>query len=158
MVRQTRANLDKLNLDKEKWLDIFRTRIRSMTVYYTKRKYAIENSIRDRVKKDLLKLEAIPVERITPPLRLHQYNTPMDFPRMSNEKRSSQRTVIGELHHKNGVVYSDNENLMNKITDFYTDLYTPSLVDESVCLSVGLYRRKVWAMLTTHELISKKIC
>ena len=48
------------------------------------------------------------------------------------EKRSAQRTVIGELRDQNGEVHSDNQNLMHIVTDFYTDLYTPSLVDESV--------------------------
>ena len=48
------------------------------------------------------------------------------------EKRSAQRTVIGELRDKHGEVFSDNENLMHIVTDFYTDLYTPSPVAESV--------------------------
>ena len=48
------------------------------------------------------------------------------------EKRSAQRTVIGELRHKNGDIYSDNGNLMTIATDSYTDLYTPTPVDESV--------------------------
>ena len=48
------------------------------------------------------------------------------------EKRSAQRTVIGELRDKKGDVYSDNENLMKIVTDFYIDLYTPTSVDDSV--------------------------
>ena len=48
------------------------------------------------------------------------------------EKRSAQRTVIGELRDKHGEVFSDNENLMHIVTDFYTDLYTPTPVEESV--------------------------
>ena len=48
------------------------------------------------------------------------------------EKRSAQRTVLGELRDKNGEVYSDNGHLMQIVTDFYTELYTPSPVDESV--------------------------
>ena len=47
------------------------------------------------------------------------------------EKRSAKRTLIGELR-TNGEVYSDNKNLMNIVTDVYTDLYTPSPVNESV--------------------------
>ena len=46
--------------------------------------------------------------------------------------RSAQRTVIGELRHKNGTVYSDNQHLLDITTDFYTELYTPNSVDESV--------------------------
>ena len=41
MVRWTIGNLDKLNLGKEKWWDVFLTCIRSKTVYYTKQKYII---------------------------------------------------------------------------------------------------------------------
>ena len=48
------------------------------------------------------------------------------------EKRSAQRTVIGELRDKKGDVFSDNENLMKIVTDFYTDLYTPTSVHDSV--------------------------
>ena len=48
------------------------------------------------------------------------------------EKRSAQRTVIGELRDKSGDVYTDNANLINIVTAFYTELYTPSPVDESV--------------------------
>ena len=47
-------------------------------------------------------------------------------------KQSAQRTIIWELRVKNGEVYSDNENLMHIMTDFYTELYTPSPVEESV--------------------------
>ena len=47
------------------------------------------------------------------------------------EKRSA-RTVIGELRHKNGTVYSDNQHLQDITTDFYTEFYTPNSVDESV--------------------------
>ena len=48
------------------------------------------------------------------------------------EKRSALRTVIGELRDKNGEVHSDNQNLIHVVTDFYSDLYIPSPVDESV--------------------------
>ena len=58
---ETSVKLNKLNLDEEKWWDIFLTCIQSKTVYYTKQKYAIK-SFHDRIKKDLLKLEVIPTE------------------------------------------------------------------------------------------------
>ena len=48
------------------------------------------------------------------------------------EKHSAQHTVIGELRDKNGDVYTDNANLINIVTAFYTDLYTPSPVEETV--------------------------
>ena len=48
------------------------------------------------------------------------------------QQRSAHSTVIGELRNKNGEVYSDNPPLLNIVTDFYTDLYTPSPVDVSV--------------------------
>ena len=56
MVRRTIENVDKLNLEKEKWWDVFLTCIRSKTVYYTKQKYTIENSTRDRIKKEYNKV------------------------------------------------------------------------------------------------------
>ena len=43
-----------------------------------------------------------------------------------------KRTVIAELRHKNGPVYSDNQHLLEITTDFYTELYTPNSVDEFV--------------------------
>ena len=66
MVRHTIVNVDKLNiLDKQRWWDIFLTCIRSKTVAYTKQKYFIENSTRERIKKDLVALEAIPADRLS---------------------------------------------------------------------------------------------
>ena len=63
MVRQTIVNVDKLNiLDEHRWWDVFLTCIRSKTVDYTKRKYFIENSTRDKLQKELLALEAILTE------------------------------------------------------------------------------------------------
>ena len=44
----------------------------------------------------------------------------------------AQRMVIGELRHKNGTVYSNNQHLLDLTTDFYTELYTQNSVDESV--------------------------
>ena len=58
--------MDKLNiLDKQWWWDIFLTCIRSKTVTYTKHKYFIENSTRERIKKDLVALEAIPADPLS---------------------------------------------------------------------------------------------
>ena len=162
MVRQTIVNVDKLNIvDKQRWWDIFLTCLRSKTVDYTKRKYFIENSTRDRIKRDLLALEAVSADRLTSSQAGH-YNflkgklrildeklidgyrqRTRGLPKYEQrepdiafyaklEKRSAQRTVIGELRDKNGEVHSDNQNLMHVVTDFYTDLYTPSPVDESV--------------------------
>ena len=51
--------------DKQKWWDNFLTCIRSNTVAYTKRKYFIENSTRDRLRRDLAELEAAPTELLT---------------------------------------------------------------------------------------------
>ena len=85
MVRRTIENVDKLNLEKEKWWDVFLTCIRSKTVYYTKQKYAIENSTRDRIKKDIIKLEAIPAEQRTPS-QASQYNFLKEKLKMFEEK------------------------------------------------------------------------
>ena len=150
MVRQTIVNVDKLNIvDKQRWWDIFLTCIRSKTVDYTKRKYFIENSTRDRIKRDLVALEAVPADRLTSSQAGH-YNflkgklrildeklidgyrqrtrglpkygqREPDIAYAKLEKRSTQRTVIGELR-----------DLMHVVTDFYTNLYTSSPVDESV--------------------------
>ena len=162
MVRQTIVNVDKLHIiDKQKWWDIFLTCIRSKTVAYTKQKHFIENSTRYIIKKDLLALEALPSERLTPSqaarysflkeklkvfdeklIAGHRQRT-RGLPKYEQrepdiefyaklEKRSAKLTVIGELRDKNGDMYADNPNLINIVTDFYTDLYTPSPVDESV--------------------------
>ena len=48
------------------------------------------------------------------------------------QQRSAHSTVIGGLRHKDMEVYSDNPTRLNIVTDFYTDLYTPSPVDGSV--------------------------
>ena len=155
-------NVDKLNiLDKQRWWDIFLTCIRSKTVGYTKRKYFIENSTRAKLRRDLVALEAVPADRLTSPQAGH-YNflkgklrildeklidgyrqRTRGLPKYEQrepdiafyaklEKRSAQHTVIGELRDKNGVVYSENGHLMQIVTDFYTELYTPSPVDESL--------------------------
>ena len=162
MVRQTIVNVDKLHIpDKQKWWDIFLACIRSKTIAKTKRKHFIENSTRYKLKKDLLNLEALPSERLTPSQTAH-YNFLKEklkifeekliagyrqrtrgLPKYEQrepdiefyaklEKRSAQRTVIGELRDKNGDVYADNPNLIHIVTDFYTELYTPSPVDASV--------------------------
>ena len=162
MVRQTTVNVDKLYIsDKQRWCDIFLTCICSKTVTYSKRKYFIENSTQEKIRNDLVALEAIPADRLTSSKAGH-YNflkgklrileeklidgyrqRTRGLPKYEQrepdiafyaklEKRSAQRNVIGELRDKNGEVYSDNQNLMHIVTDFYTDLYTPSPVDESV--------------------------
>ena len=162
MVRQTIVTVEKLHIpDKQKWWDIFLACIRSKTIAYTKRKHFIENSTRYKLKKDLLNLEALPSERLTPSQTAH-YNFLKEklkifeeklidgyrqrtrgLPKYEQrepdielsaklEKRSAQRTVIGELRDKNGDVYADNPNLIHIVTDFYTELYTPSPVDASV--------------------------
>ena len=51
---------------------------------------------------------------------------------MRNWKNSAQRTVIWEIWDKNRDEYTDNPNLISMVTAFYTNLYTPSPVDESV--------------------------
>ena len=124
------------------------------TIAYTKRKHFIENSTRYKLKKDLLNLEALPSERLTPSQTAH-YNFLKEklkifeekliagyrqrtrgLPKYEQrepdiefyaklEKRSAQRTVIGELRDKNGDVYADNPNLIHIVTDFYTELYNP---------------------------------
>ena len=67
MVRQTRANVDKLPIrDPQKWWDTFLTSVRSKTVEYTKRKHSIENECRNRLREDLLRLEAVPTDKLTP--------------------------------------------------------------------------------------------
>ena len=148
-------------VDKQRWWDVFLTSIRSKTVTYTKHKYFIENSTRERIKKDLVALETIPADRLSSSqaghynflkgkLRLLEEKLVDGYRQRTRglpayeqrepdiafyaklEKRSAQRTVIGELRDKHGEVFSDNENLMHIVTDFYTDLYTPSPVEESV--------------------------
>ena len=67
MVRQTRANVDKLPIqDPQKWWDTFLTSVRSKTVEYTKRKHSVENECRNRLREDLLRLEAVPIDQLTP--------------------------------------------------------------------------------------------
>ena len=144
MVRQTIVNVDKLNiLDKQRWWDIFLT------------------CIRERIKKDLVALEAVPADRLsssqaghynflkgklrllaeklvdgyrqrTRGLPAYEQREPDIAFYAKLEKRSAQRTVIGELRDTHGEVFSDNENLMHIVTDFYNDLYTPSPVEECV--------------------------
>ena len=128
---------------------------------YTKRKHSIENECRNRLREDLLRLEAVPAYQLTP-LQTARYaflkeklktfeekliegykHRTRGLPRYEQrepdiefyaklEKRSAQRTVIWELRHKNGTVYSDNQHLLDITTDFYGELYTPNSVDESV--------------------------
>ena len=162
MVRQTIDNVDRLNIkDTQQWWDIFLWSVRSKTVEYTKQKHTVENSARDAVRKGLLDIEAIPADQLSP-RQTAQYTYLKEKLRGFEERlvegyrqrtrglpkyeqrepdiafyaklqqRSAQSTVIGELRHKDGEVYSDNPTLLNIVTDFYTDLYTPSPVDGSV--------------------------
>ena len=162
MVRQTIITVDKLLIaGKQKWCDVFVTCIRSKTVAYTTLIYFIENSTRDKIRRDVGDLEAIPTELLTPSqVSLYEYlkgklnifeekqingyrqrirGLPKYEQREPNiafyaqlEKCSAPRTVVGELRHKNVEVDSDDTMLMDIATDFYSDLYTPSPVDESV--------------------------
>ena len=156
MVRQTIVNVDKLNIvDKQRWWDIFLTCVRSKTVDYTKHKNFIENSTQDSINRDLVALEAVPADWLTSSQAGH-YNflkgklrildeklidgyrqRTRGLPKCEQrepdiafyaklEKRSAQRTAIGELRDKNGEVHPYNQNLMHVVTDFYTDLYAPS--------------------------------
>ena len=161
MVRQTIANVDKLPIqDPQKWWDTFLTSVRSKTVENTKREHSIENECRNRLCEDLLRLEAVPTDLLTPSqaaryaflkeksktfeeklIEGHRHRT-RGLPRYEQREpdiefyakleKSAQRTGIRELRHKNGTVYSDNQHLLEIKTDFCTELYTPNSVDESV--------------------------
>ena len=161
MVRQTIDNVDRLNIeDKQQWWDIFLSSVRSKTVEYTKQKHTIENSARDAIRKGLLDIEAIPADQLSPRQTTHYTylkekfgvfegklvegyrQSTRGFPKYEQrdpdiasyaklQQRSAQSTVIWELRHKDGEVYSGNPTLLNIVTDFYTDLYTPSPVDAS---------------------------
>ena len=162
MVRQTSANVDKLSIrDPQKWWDTILTSVRFKTVEYTKKKHSIENACRSLLREDLLRLEAVPTHQLTPSqaarcavlkeklktfeeklIEGYRHRT-RGLPRYEQrepgiefyaklEKRSTQRTVIGELRHKDGTVYSDNQHLLDITTEFYTELYTPNSGDESV--------------------------
>ena len=66
MVRESIVNVEKLNiLDRQQWWDIFLTCIRSKTVAQNKHKYFIENSPREKFRKDLVALDAVPAHRLT---------------------------------------------------------------------------------------------
>ena len=162
MVTQTIDNVDKLNIkDTQQWWDIFLLSIHSKTVEYTKEKHTVENSARDAVRKGLLDIEAIPADQLSLRQTAHYaylkeklcefeeklvegyHQRTRGLPKYEQrepdiafyaklQQRSAHSTVIGELRHKNGEVYSDNPTLLNIVTDFYTDLYTPSPVDVSV--------------------------
>ena len=119
--------------------------MRSKTVTYTKHKYFIKNPTWEKIRKDLVALEAIPADRLTSSQAGH-YNflkgklwileeklidgcrqRTRGLPKYEQrepdiafyaklEKRGAQRTVIGELRDKNVEVYSD--NLMHILTGF----------------------------------------
>ena len=77
MVRETIINVDNLHIvNPQKWWDIFLTCIRSKTIAYTKQKHFIENSTRDKLRKDLFNLEALPSELLTPSQTAHNFLTP----------------------------------------------------------------------------------
>ena len=163
MVRQTIVNVDNLNiLDNQWWWDIFLTCIRSKTVAYTKHKYFIDKSTQERIKKDLVALEAVPADRLSSSqaghctflkgkLRLFEEKLIDGYRQRTRgllkyeqrepditfyaklEKRSAQRTVIGELLDKHGEAFSNNENLMHIVT------FTPIFIPHPPWMS--LYRR-----------------
>ena len=159
MIEETFHNVNYLGItDKMTLWDVFLTCVRSKTVDYTKQKYFLTNSIRRRLRDDILKLEALPDDRMTTlqhhrlttlkgSLRIHEereidgYRTrtrglPKYLTHEPNieffaklEKRRAQPTVIGKLQDKDGSLFSDRENLIRITTDFYKKLYTPSPVN-----------------------------
>ena len=148
MIEKTFHNVNNLGItDKRTLWDVFLTCVRSKTVGYTKRKHFLTNSIRRRLHDDILKLEALPDDRMTTlqhrlatlkgSLRIYEeseidgYRTrTRGLPKYEThepnieffaklEKRRAQHTVIGELQDKNGSLFSDRENLIRITTDFY---------------------------------------
>ena len=117
---------------------------------YTKQKHTFENSARDAVRKGLLDIEAFPADLLSPRQTTHYTylkerlcgfeeklvegyrQRTRGHPKYEQrepdiafyaklQQRSAHSTVVGELRHKDGEVYSDNPTLLNIVTDFYTD-------------------------------------
>ena len=162
LVQETVGNVNELCGDKDpRWWELFLTCIRSKTVQYTKQKHFIETGIKTRLRNDIRHLEAIPSDALTAAqsaryqflkesLRVYEekevegYRTrTKGLPKYEQnepgiafyaklEKRKAQRTVIGELRDKNGVVFRDTDNLLHIVKEFYQDLYTPCPVDSRV--------------------------
>ena len=132
--------------------------VRSKTISYSTQKKFIENQVKNFIIKELNKIEAIPDDDMTledkrnykhlkarfkdvqeKEVQGHQIKT-RGLPKYEIkepdiqfyaklEKRSYQRSVIGQLEDQNGKIYSDNENLIKIATEYYKKLYTPTPVD-----------------------------
>ena len=149
MIEETFHNVNNLGItDKRTLWDVFLTCVRSKTAGYTRRKHFLTNSIGRRLRDDILKLEALPDDRMTTlqhhrlttlkgSLRIYEEREMDDYrtrtrglPKYEThepnteffaklEKRRAQHTVIGELQDKDGSLFSDRENLIRITTDFY---------------------------------------
>ena len=140
------------------WWELFLLCIRSKTLSYTKKKHFLEKEVMTHLRKDLQFYEAIPHDILTAEqaaryqvlresLRLHEEKEVDGYrartkgvPKYEQkepaiafyaklEKRKGQKNVIGELKDKEGHVFSDKDNLLRIVHDFYQDLYTPCPVD-----------------------------
>ena len=143
------------------WWDLFLTCIRSETIPYSQRRHNIATKVRARLCEELQGLESIPLDELSKAqaerytslketLRQHEEREinghrartrgiPKYEVREPNiaffaqlEKRSVQRSVIGELRDTDGSLFSDNYNLRRITYDFYSALYTPTHVDTNV--------------------------
>ena len=138
------------------WWDMFILVVRNKTINYSTQKKYTENEVKKSILEDLEKMEAIPTDLTIEQKR--QYNHLVQrhkkilekeiqgyqirtrgFPKYEIkepdiefyaklEKRSYQKSVIGELMEEKGTLYSDNENIIKIATEYYTKLYTPAPV------------------------------
>ena len=84
----------------------------------------------DYLNKKLREIEEVEIEgyiRRTRYLPVYEKNEPnISFYAKLEEKQIATNTIAQLAENKDDKIYTDNENIMNIATKFYTDLYTPS--------------------------------
>ena len=155
LIELTVVEVDSLTgLDAQRWWDVFLSAVRSKTIDYTSRKRLVEKTTRSLLHQDLLRLEAVTFDRLTPAqqglyahlkerlrvfeekevegyrcrlkgLPQYEQSAPDIAFYATLEKRRARKALLGELADATGQVYSDIDHLIPIVTEFYQGLYTP---------------------------------
>ena len=159
-IEETVQNISTLQIQNPiDWWDLFIMTTRSITINYTRKKSQTQNKLKKQVLKELEGLEKTAYVNMTEQqkeyynyykdkyrdiqkkeIQGHQIRTrgqPVYETKEPNiefyaklEKRSAKNNTITQLQDKKGQIQTDNENLVQIATDYYTKLYKPSPVDE----------------------------
>ena len=168
------------------WWELLLLHVRSLSASYSQKKRYLEREVKNSWLRELLELEAVPVQALTPNkfarLKIVQYRLKLleeqeveghrirtryvpkyehSDPNISFyarlEKRSIQKNSISSLKEENGVEKRNTKDLLDITSKFYTSLYTASSTDPS-CQKRILKNVKNKFTSSQRELLDAPIC